>query len=213
VEEVALLGDHADLVGERFKGDVAQVDAVDEDTPLVRVIQARNEVGQGSLSRPAGADERDELPRCGAEGNGLQGYLARLSLGHIRLAQCAFLSQARKGARVCLASRAAGRKAAFPARCRGRRRRSLFCFVREDRLDVFHAPRAVHLVKEELLLDGIAEGNILEDQLAGRGGQLQGAWFFADLKRQVDNLEDALETDHRGSKLDRGICQALQGSV
>ncbi len=85
--------------------------------------------------------------------------------------------------------------------------------VGEGSFDIFHAPGAVHLAEEVLLLDSIAEGDVLEDQLAAQVGQRQRAGFFSDLDGQVDDFEDALEADHRCGKLDRGVGKTLQGSV
>ncbi len=81
VEEIGLLGDHADRGGERVERDIAQVVPVDADDSVGRVVEARDEIGQGGLARAGGTDQRDQLSGPGGEGDVLQGDLARLGGG------------------------------------------------------------------------------------------------------------------------------------
>ena len=62
VEQVGLLGHHADLLRQRLQGDVAQVVAVDGDAALGGVVEPGQQVGDGGLARAAGADQRGQLP-------------------------------------------------------------------------------------------------------------------------------------------------------
>jgi len=61
VEEDRLLGDHRDLAPERLEGDIADVDAVDQDRPLPEVEEAGDQVGQGRLAAAARADDGQGL--------------------------------------------------------------------------------------------------------------------------------------------------------
>ena len=63
VEEVGLLGHHADIGRQGGQRDVAQIVAVQRDPALGRIVQARQQIGDGRLARAAGADQRHQLAR------------------------------------------------------------------------------------------------------------------------------------------------------
>ncbi len=67
VEQVSLLGHHANLGGQGGKRDIPQIHAVDQDAPAGRIIQPGNEIGQGSLAGPAWSHQRHQLARFGPE--------------------------------------------------------------------------------------------------------------------------------------------------
>jgi hypothetical protein len=67
VEEVCLLGHDADRLAEARQRDLADVDAVDLDRPLVDVIEAGQQVGRRRLSRARGPNERHQLARLDLE--------------------------------------------------------------------------------------------------------------------------------------------------
>ena len=50
-----------------------------QDAPLGRVVQARDQVGEGGLARAAGPDQRHQLAGLDAEGDVLQRRFARLA--------------------------------------------------------------------------------------------------------------------------------------
>ena len=58
-----ILGDDADLPAQRAAGDVADVDAVDEDAALGRVVEARHERGERRLAGAGVADQRHRPAR------------------------------------------------------------------------------------------------------------------------------------------------------
>ena len=53
VEQVRFLGHHADLRAERIERDLAQIHAVQQNAPAGRVVQARDQVGEGGFACPA----------------------------------------------------------------------------------------------------------------------------------------------------------------
>ena len=57
-EQERLLRDDAELAAQRVDGDVAQVVAVDQHPTLGRVVEARDELGDGRLARAGRPDER-----------------------------------------------------------------------------------------------------------------------------------------------------------
>ncbi len=61
VEEVTVLGDHAESLAHRLGAQVADVDAADADGALVGVVQARQQLRDGGLAGAGGADEGDGL--------------------------------------------------------------------------------------------------------------------------------------------------------
>ena len=63
VEQVRLLGDDADLRGERVERDIAQVDAIEQDASGGGIVQAGNELGHGGFARPRSVPQRHQLPR------------------------------------------------------------------------------------------------------------------------------------------------------
>ena len=79
VEEEGLLGDHADVGGEGSEGEIAQINAIEADTALLGVIEARDEVSEGGLAGAAGADEGGELAGLDGEIDILQGDGAGLT--------------------------------------------------------------------------------------------------------------------------------------
>ena len=58
VEEIRLLRDDPDEVGQRLEAQVADVDAGDRDAPAADVVQTGREVAERGLSRAGLADER-----------------------------------------------------------------------------------------------------------------------------------------------------------
>ena len=60
-EEERLLRHDAELAAERLDGHVAQVEAVDAHAPRGRVVEARDELGDGRLPRAGRPDERHRL--------------------------------------------------------------------------------------------------------------------------------------------------------
>ena len=58
VEQVGLLGDHADCRRQRFEARIADVDPVDRDPPLLRLVQPRDQVAERGLARAGLADDR-----------------------------------------------------------------------------------------------------------------------------------------------------------
>jgi len=60
-EEEAVLGHHADPVAQKQRVHVAQVDVVDGDDALLRVVEALDELGDGALARAAPAHDADHL--------------------------------------------------------------------------------------------------------------------------------------------------------
>ena len=62
-EQERLLRHDAHLRAQRPRRHLAQVVAVDEHAPVGRVVEARDELGEGRLARAGGADERHRLAR------------------------------------------------------------------------------------------------------------------------------------------------------
>ncbi len=84
--------------GERLEGEVAQVVPVEQDDALGGVVQAGDQIGEGGFSSAGGADQRDQLPGRGTEGDSLQGDLPRLG-GRLRcLAEIRFVRSDRPSA-------------------------------------------------------------------------------------------------------------------
>ena len=67
VEQVRLLGHEPDDPPEGRELDLAHVDAVDVDPPVVDVVQPRQQVGRRGLAGAGRSDERHELARLGLE--------------------------------------------------------------------------------------------------------------------------------------------------
>ena len=84
MEEVRLLRDDADRVRERLEGELADVDAVDRDPPLRRVVEARDEVAGRRLARAGLADERGGRAGRGVEGDVLRASRQRRRSGTTR---------------------------------------------------------------------------------------------------------------------------------
>ena len=61
VEQKRLLQDDADVAAVFLDGEGADVRAVDQDGPLGDVVEAADQVDDGGLARPAGADQPDHL--------------------------------------------------------------------------------------------------------------------------------------------------------
>ena len=83
VEEIGLLRDDADGLGERVEGQLAHVDSVDRHRSAGRVVEARDEVGAGRLARARLAHERRLGPR-GHRNDTSSSVHARLSKAGIR---------------------------------------------------------------------------------------------------------------------------------
>ena len=67
VEEMGILGDDADTLVDRVELQVADIDAADADGAALRVVEARDEVGDGGFAGAGGSDQRDQLAgsECG----------------------------------------------------------------------------------------------------------------------------------------------------
>ena len=63
VKQIGLLGDHADLATDKIQRQIAQVIAIQQHTAMGGVIQARNQIGDGGLTCPAGTDQCGQLAR------------------------------------------------------------------------------------------------------------------------------------------------------
>src|SRR6478672_7915521 len=72
VEEVRLLRDDADEVGQRLEAQVADVDAADADPPPADVVEPCREVAERRLARARLADERGRRARRHGEGDVLK---------------------------------------------------------------------------------------------------------------------------------------------
>jgi hypothetical protein len=77
VEQVALLGDHADRIGEAAERDAAHVLAVEPHRAAGRVVQPRHQVRDGRLAGAARADQRGQHARLDAEADAAQRPAAR----------------------------------------------------------------------------------------------------------------------------------------
>ena len=62
VEQEGVLEDEPDLAAERGDLQLAQVTAVVQDAPFLRIPEAEQEIDDGALPRARGADDRDVLP-------------------------------------------------------------------------------------------------------------------------------------------------------
>ena len=60
-EQERLLGHDAELAPQRVERDVGDVVAVDEHPPVERVVEAREQLGDGRLARAGGTDQRERL--------------------------------------------------------------------------------------------------------------------------------------------------------
>ena len=82
-----------------------------------------------------------------------------------------------------------------------------------------HSGHIIHLAitfdfAEQLgRIDAVIKGDIFKLQFAAHVSQGKGIFFFGDVLRQVDHLENALERDHAGAELDRRAGQPLQRAV
>jgi hypothetical protein len=81
-EQEAVFEDHADIAAERLKAQATNVDTVDRDRPLVRVVEPRNQSSDGRLATPARADERNALPHRNVQGEVVQNGRAAVAEGH-----------------------------------------------------------------------------------------------------------------------------------
>jgi hypothetical protein len=72
VEQRHLLGDDGDVAAQVAQGVVLDIRAVDEDLPLLVVIEARDQVGQGGLAAARAADQRHHLPRLDGEADAVE---------------------------------------------------------------------------------------------------------------------------------------------
>ena len=78
VEQERLLQHHADLLAQGLQSTAPARRAVDQDLPLVRVVEAAEQVDQRGLAGAAGADQADHLARLDDEADVVQHRLARL---------------------------------------------------------------------------------------------------------------------------------------
>src|SRR5438132_3024438 len=67
MEEVRLLRDDADQVGQRLEAQLADVDAADRDAPAADVVQPRGEVAERRLAGAGLPDERGRRARFDPE--------------------------------------------------------------------------------------------------------------------------------------------------
>ena len=83
-EQEGLLEDHADLPAQVAGVDLADVQAVDQDSPLVHVVEAGQEVDDRRLARAALAHDADPLARLDPETDALENRLvAVVAEGHV----------------------------------------------------------------------------------------------------------------------------------
>src|SRR5438034_1637967 len=71
VEQVRLLRDHADEVGQRLEAEIPDVDAADRNATATRVVQARGQVAERRLAGSGLADESRRGARLYRAGDGL----------------------------------------------------------------------------------------------------------------------------------------------
>ena len=71
-EQHRILRHEADVVAQRSQRERADVMAVDQDPPFVRVVEARDQAGERRLAGAGGADDGDDLAWSGIEGDLLQ---------------------------------------------------------------------------------------------------------------------------------------------
>ena len=76
VEQVAVLGDHADGPAQRLERQLTDVDAADRHRPRVDVVQPREQGGDRRLAGARRADEGDDLARLDAERDVVKDLLA-----------------------------------------------------------------------------------------------------------------------------------------
>lgn len=72
VEEVPVLGDHAERLADRVGGEVPYVDPAESDRARVGVVQPRQQLRDRRLAGAGQADQSDHLPRLGPEGHLVQ---------------------------------------------------------------------------------------------------------------------------------------------
>ena len=82
VEEVAVLGDHADRRADVVEGQVAHVDARQRDDAGVGVVQAGHERGDGRLAGARRAHEGDGLPGLHPERHAVEHLVAAAVVEH-----------------------------------------------------------------------------------------------------------------------------------
>src|SRR5215207_1853410 len=80
-EQQGVLGHEGYGVAQRLEGKVLDVFPVDEHPPLLRVVQARDEAGDGGLARAADPHERDPAARLDVEIHATQGFARFLVVG------------------------------------------------------------------------------------------------------------------------------------
>jgi hypothetical protein len=67
-----VLEDHADRVADVLEVVIAEVHAIQRDAAFGRVVETREQLGDGRLPCPVLADQRDALPRLQAEADVLE---------------------------------------------------------------------------------------------------------------------------------------------
>ena len=195
VEQIRLLGDHADVVGQRGQRQVADVGAVDGDPAARRVVQAWQQVGDRRLARAAGADQRGQLPRLHAEADVAQRPTGapRCDLG-------------RPGAVARRRPVAPAQRLAADLRERGRRAPRAPAHAR-------HLAQADGYDPRHFLARLVAERHILEPHRPGDSLELARVGPFLDLHRHIQHLEHPLEADHRLGEIHRRVGQRRQRPV
>jgi hypothetical protein len=94
-----LLQDDSDLRAEGIQGQVTQIIAVYSDRPFAGVIEARQQVDDGRLSRAGGAQQGDRIARLGLETDVFQNGLSALEIaeGYVLEADVTLPSTCGKG--------------------------------------------------------------------------------------------------------------------
>ena len=82
VEEVGVLGHHADHVAHRGHGGVPHVDAAEAHRPRRHVVEARHQVRDGRLARPRRAHQRHHVAGLDGEGDVVEDLAALAGLEH-----------------------------------------------------------------------------------------------------------------------------------
>ena len=82
VEEMGILSDDADTLVDRVELQVADIDAADADDATLRVVEARDEVGDGGLAGAGGSDQRDQLAGSNVETDVVEDGFLRAIVGN-----------------------------------------------------------------------------------------------------------------------------------
>jgi hypothetical protein len=79
-EELGLLVDHCDRAAQRLQGEPGHVLPVEQDPPRARLVQPRDQRGQGRLARTGAAHQGDPLPGLDLEADADQARTAALAV-------------------------------------------------------------------------------------------------------------------------------------